>query len=93
MTATPASPQTTGTSVQLSATSTGCSSPQYEFWIQGPGGAWTIVQGYSSSSTFNWSTAGLPPGTYNFDVWVRQSGSTASWEAHISPNPTYTLNP
>jgi len=27
-----------------------------------------------------------------FDVWVMKSGSTASYEAHISPNPTYTLS-
>jgi hypothetical protein len=88
----PPTPSTAGATIQLNAVASGCPSPQYQFWIQAPGGQWTVVQAYSSSSTFAWNTAGLPPGTYLFDVWVRQAGSSASWEAHISPNPTYTLN-
>jgi len=59
--------------------------------IQAPGGAWTILQAYSSTDNVTWNTTGLPAGTYLFDVWVKQSGSSASWEAHISPNPTFTL--
>jgi len=88
----PASPQASGTQVMLSATAAGCPNPTYEFWVQAPGGQWTIVQAFSAASTFTWNTAGLPPGTYLFDVWVRQAGSTASYEAHLSPNPSYTLN-
>jgi hypothetical protein len=87
----PASPQAPGASVTLGGTATGCSNPVYQFWVQPPGGAWTILQAYSASSSAPWNTAGQPTGTYLFDVWARQSGSTASWEAHISPNPTYTL--
>lgn len=79
-------------SVQLTATAAGCPSPTYQFWIQTPAGAWTILQAYSSSATATWATTGLGPGTYHFDVYVRQAGSTAGWEAHISPNPTYTLS-
>jgi hypothetical protein len=88
----PPSPSTAGTAVQLNAVASGCPTPQYQFWILAPGGTWTVVQAYSSSSTFTWNTAGLPPGTYLFDVWVKQAGSSASWEAHISPNPSYTLS-
>ncbi|HZE93487.1 MAG TPA: hypothetical protein VEZ49_02185, partial [Gemmatimonadales bacterium] len=88
----PLSPATAGTTVQLSAVASGCPTPQYQFWVLAPGGTWTVVQAYSSSSTFAWNTAGLPPGTYLFDVWVRQAGSSATWEAHISPNPSYTLS-
>jgi hypothetical protein len=88
-----ASPQQTGTTITFTATASGCSSPVYQFWIQAPGGSWTMVQAYSSSNTYIWSTTGLAAGTYTLDVWVKQSGSTASWEAHISPNPTYTLAP
>jgi hypothetical protein len=88
----PPSPSTAGTTIQLNAIASGCPTPQYQFWIQAPGGTWTVVQAYSSSSTFTWNTAGLPAGTYLFDVWVKQAGSGASWEAHISPNPSYTLN-
>ncbi len=89
----PTSPQSRGVQVTLSGTASGCPNPVYEFWIQPPGGSWAILQAYSSSSSVVWNTTGQPTGTYLFDVWVKQSGSSASWEAHISPNPTYTLNP
>ncbi len=87
----PASPQKAGTSVQLNAAATVCPDATYEFWVQAPGGQWTVVQSFSSSSTFTWNTTSLAPGTYLFDVWVREAGSTAQYDAHISPNPTYTL--
>ena len=92
LTFTPASPQKSGTSVQLNATASGCPNPQYEFWIQAPGGAWVMLQGYGAGSSVTWNTTGDAAGTYLFDVWVRQTGSTAQYEAHISPNPTYTLS-
>jgi hypothetical protein len=92
LTFTPASPQKAGPSIQLNAAATGCPNPQYEFWVQAPGGQWTMLQGYASSSTVTWNTTGLAPGTYLFDVWVKQFGSSASYEAHIAPNPTYTLS-
>jgi hypothetical protein len=89
----PASPIKAGaSSIQLTATSSGCPNPIYQFWVQAPGGVWTILQGYSSSSTATWSTTGLAPGTYLFDAWVKQSGNSPQWEAHISPNPTFTLS-
>jgi len=93
LTFTPASPQARGTQVNLTGSASGCPNPVYEFWIQAPGGAWTILQAYSSSSSATWNTTGLAAGTYLFDVWVKQSGSSADWEAHISPNPTFTVSP
>jgi len=71
-----------GTSFHYTATAAGCSNPEYEFWLLRPGGSWTPVQGYSSTATFTWNTAGLPAGSYQFVVWVRQHGSaTATYEA------------
>ena len=90
-TANPASPQPAGTSVTFTAIATGCSVPTYKFWLLGPGGSWTVVQDYSTSSTWTWNTTGLVGGEYQLDVYARQSGSAAAWEAHISPNPVYTL--
>jgi len=87
----PAEPQAPGAQVTLGGVASGCPNPQYQFWIFPPGGPWSILQPYSSSSTVTWSTGGAPTGTYLFDIWVRQLGSSAGWEAHISPNPTYTL--
>ena len=60
----------------------GCSNPRYQFWLQAPGGAWTIVQPFSSSSVWTWNTNGYRPGTYNVDVWANQYGdSPASAES------------
>jgi len=77
ITATPAvvSPQPIGTQVSITASATGCANPVYEFWLLRPGGAWTLVQAYSSAGTFKWSTAGGITGTYRFSVWARAAGS------------------
>ena len=89
--AAPASPQASGTAVTITAGSSGCSNPMYEFWIQSPGSStWTKAQGYSTSSTFNWNTTGLPGGTYRFSVWVRDSGSAAAYDVFV-PGTGYTL--
>ena len=57
----------------------------------GAGGSWTILQAYGSSASAVWNTGGAATGTYQFDIWVRQNGSTAQYEAHVTPSPTYTL--
>ncbi len=77
VTATPdvASPQSAGTQIVLSAAASGCASPLYEFWLRSPSGGWTLVQPYSSTSTFGWKTAGLAAGTYRFSVWTRDASS------------------
>src|SRR5260370_23549793 len=43
-----------------------------------PGGSWKIVQAYSTSSTFNWSTTGAAAGTYSLSVWVRDASSVGT---------------
>ena len=72
----PASPQLSGTSITFTATSTGCPSPRYQFWVLPPGGSWQIVQAYTASNTFIWSTSGLNPGNYLYTAWVRDASST-----------------
>ncbi len=77
--AAPASPQAAGTAVTFTASASGCSSPLYQFWMQASGAStWTMARAYSSTATFNWSTAGKPGGMYRFSVWVRDSGSTGT---------------
>ena len=75
LTAAPASPQTSGTAIQLSATAATCANPRYQFWMLPPGGVWTDVQPYSTSPTYSWSTTGLAYGTYSFGVWAQDSSS------------------
>jgi hypothetical protein len=87
--AAPATPQTTGTPVTITASSAGCN-PRYEFWILPPGGSWTIMQAYSSTATFGWTTTGLSAGTYYYSVWVRDAASGASYDAYF-PGTAYTV--
>lgn len=80
--AAPASPQTAGTAVTFTATATGCSAARFEFWeLPPPGASWTAVQGYGATSTFAWNTTGAS-GPYRFGVWVRQNGSTSSYDSY-----------
>jgi len=75
------SPQTAGSNVTFTAGGVGGSGNyEYRFWIKAAG-VWTTVQGYSATNTFNWDTTGLPPGTYRAQVYVRNAGSTAKYEA------------
>jgi hypothetical protein len=37
-----------------------------------------LAQAYSPSATFNWTTTGLPAGTYRFSVWVRDASSAGA---------------
>jgi hypothetical protein len=76
---TPASPSRIGTVVKLTARSSACSDPLYEFWLLAPGTTtWEPVQAYSSSPAFAWATAGLAPGAYRLTVWERDGNSTGT---------------
>ena len=77
----PASPALAGTSIQLTASSTGCPNPEYRFFIQKPGGSWTATTGFGSG-TWTWSTAGLGPGVYGIGVWVREKGTGSSYDTY-----------
>jgi len=78
-----APPQTPGTTITLTASSTGCSSPTYEFWLLPPGGAWTIERGYGDAS-WDWNTTGLARGLYWVGVWARQAGSIAKYDTYFT---------
>src|SRR5262249_18801770 len=82
-----------GTPVSVTGTASGCPNPRYEFWLKNLSGAWSLVQGYSNSATFAWSTAGLAPGTYRFSVWARDLSSAASYDAFSAFDYTLTATP
>jgi spore germination protein YaaH len=94
----PASATSTGTSVTFTVASTGCAHPLYELWILPPGGtSYQMVQAYSSSATFAWSTVGRARGAYQISIWARDAGSTGTygnqfgrWDAYSSSQ--YTLS-
>jgi len=85
------SPQTRGTAVTFTAAATGTSgSYVYEFRLRTPSGVWSIARAYSSTSSWTWNTtAGQAAGTYKIEVWARNAGSTAAWEAY--KNMSFTL--
>ena len=85
--ASPLSPGPTGASVLFTASTSGCANPTYRFWV-GQGGAWTIVQDYSSASTFSWAGTGRA-GSYGIEVDVRSAGSSVLYD-HVA-NITYSL--
>src|SRR5438045_8232579 len=70
------------------ATTRGCPTPQYRFWISPPGQLWSIVQDYSATNTYAWTTTGAA-GTYRLEVDVRDQTSSVSYEK--AANITYTL--
>jgi hypothetical protein len=98
--ASPSSPQLSGTSVTIAASATGCANPRYQFWLLPPSGNWQLAQAYSASATFSWSTVGKPKGTYVFSVWARDdssagiaSNSLGSWDAHSGLQYALTSKP
>ena len=70
-------PTTVGTPMTWTATATGGVAPlQYQFWRYS-GGAWTMVQDYSSSNTYAWTPGAGDVGYNAIEVWVRSAGSTS----------------
>jgi hypothetical protein len=74
--------------VTFTAITTTCNSPQYEFFLQPPGGSWTAQTAYGGA-TWAWNTTGLTAGVYGVGVWVHQTGSSSSYDAYWLG--TYTL--
>ena len=82
-----------GTHVKVTAAASGCTtSPRYEFWIRAASqSAWQLVQAYSGSATYEWNSAGALPGTEYLGVWVRDTTSSAGYDAFTSI--PYTVSP
>ena len=86
----PMSPLFAGASATLTgAGSGGVGLYMYKFYVYN-GSTWTIAQDWSASPTLNWT----PPttGTYQFQVWLRNAGSSASWNAWAELGPV-TVSP
>jgi spore germination protein YaaH len=90
--ASPVSQQASGGQVVLTATSSGCATPLYEFWVLPPGSStWQVAQGWWPSPTFNWDTTGKPTGAYRFGVWARDANSGATYDSFVGI--TYSVTP
>ena len=63
-----------GSTVALTASSTGCTSPRYAFYVQYPDGTWHLVQGFGGPA-LSWDATGLAAGTYTVHAWVNTQGN------------------
>ena len=84
LSASPTSPQRSGTPVTLTANGT-CPSASgniYEFWAKWAGtSTWQLLRGFTTSNTYNWDSNGAAPGIETFGVWVKDATSTAAYDA------------
>jgi len=97
---TPASSAKAGTTVSITASSSGCAGALYQFEMLAPGSqTWQVVRAYSSSATFAWNTSGAPTGGYRFIVKVRNTSGVGTagagnpngtWDAYTTA--TYTIS-
>ncbi len=53
----------------------------YKFWRLKQGVGWTMVQDYGTANTYTWMPTEADAGTYVLQVWVKSSGSSASYDA------------
>jgi hypothetical protein len=78
------SPQKSGAVITFTASASGGSGiAEYYFTFYNPNsGLWSVGHPYSSLAAWTWNTAGLGTGTYYIEVWSRNAGSTAAYEAY-----------
>ena len=76
-----AAPQVRGVSLSLTASSSGCASPQYEFWLRAPGSSWKVVQPYSSTATWSLNTSLYAAGNFQVGVWARRAASPRAYDS------------
>ncbi len=97
-----ASPVAPGTAITWTATTTGGLAPlEFKCWLQAPSGTWTMIRDWAASNTCTWTTSASTLGSYNFQVWVRNSGGADlnDWKgmtvtvASGTPSVSLTINP
>lgn len=72
--------RTLGTAITNTVSVTGGVAPySYAFYYY-YGGIWNLGQAYSSSNTWTWTPS--KAGSYSMQVWVKNAGSTAAWDAY-----------
>jgi spore germination protein YaaH len=93
VTASPAQALRPGAVIHLTSTATACSSPNYEYWIQYPGGGWFLARSFGGAN-FDWDTHGFPLGAYTIHVWANQAGdSTSSYQVVAETKFTLAVVP
>jgi hypothetical protein len=78
-------PTTTGTPITFTArVKGGMAGPiQYVFWIYSVQNGWRNGQPWGTSETFTWTPTWNDQGDFAVQVWVRNNGSTATYDAYL----------
>src|SRR5438093_2439533 len=81
-----------GTHVTATANGINCpTSPRYEFWLRPASNPnWQMVQGYSTSNTYDGNSTSALPGTVYLGVHVKDAGSAQAYDAVASTPVTVT---
>jgi hypothetical protein len=78
-----------GTQVTFKATSSGCTTPVYEFWLRDTASKWHRMTNFGGD-TWTWNTTGWAKGVYRISAWANQQGAyTGTYEVYGAS--TYTL--
>jgi hypothetical protein len=73
------SPQVPGTQITVNATGL-AGNFEYQFVRRNPAGVWSIVQAYSTATSFVWNTTAAPAGAYMVQVWARPVGTSVAYD-------------
>jgi len=87
-------PSNVGTPVTWTATAQGgTASPlQYRFLLYTEGWGWALLRDWGTQNTFTWTPTNADTGTHLLQVWVRSTGSTASYEGWLG-TPLFVIQP
>jgi hypothetical protein len=85
-----ASPSTAaaGTTVRLTATPSGGTSPEYKFWAWSAAAGWTAIRAYATTPTCAWTPSLAGP--YYLQVWALNQGSPNAWDQYAEISFTAT---
>ena len=79
------SPQATSSSISFTAAASGCSNQLFRFYIRDLAGTWHVVQDFSATTTYNWTSSTSPvnttaAGTYLVGIWAKGFGSANTYD-------------
>jgi hypothetical protein len=88
LTANTAFPAMTGATITWTARVKGGNTGplQYQFVRYSAASGWSIVKPFSGSNTYTWTPVWGEEGQYSLQVWVKNSGSTAAYDAWLGTN-------
>jgi len=82
------SPVMQGTTITWTASASGGTGPhQFQFFTHTPAQGWVLAQAYSGANTLSWAPSSGPA---TVQVWVRNAGSSAAYDAYTSSSFTIT---